>query len=75
MSMSGIAGQIKCPSIILGAEEDEYFGAGENVKSQPQLLTEAIGDKVKWVKMTTEDAATAHCHIRAAVRMNQILFD
>jgi dienelactone hydrolase len=75
MSMSGIASQIKCPSIILDAEGDEYFGAGENAKSQPELLAEAIGDGAKLVKMTTKDAAAAHCHIGAAVRMNQILFD
>jgi hypothetical protein len=59
MSMSGIASQIKCPVIVLDAEGDEYFGAGDKAKSQPQLLAEAIGDKAKWVKMTTKDAAFA----------------
>jgi len=75
MSMAGIAGKIKCPALILDAEGDEFFGGDQKNKSQPQLLAEAIGDKAKWVPLTTKDAAASHCHIGAAVRMNQILFD
>ena len=72
--LGGIAGKIKCPTLVFDAEGEKYF-VGAGGKSQPERLKEAIGENATIVKLTEDDAAAEHCHVGASVLMNQILFD
>jgi len=73
MTMEGVAGQIACPVLVCEAEEDHFFG-GEGL-SQPRRLANAIGPRATYVKFTAKEAASAHCHVGASVRLNQVVMN
>ncbi len=69
MTLKDIAGQITCPIWLGSAEDDQFF------KGQPEMVKEGVGERGTYVKPTVEDGASAHCHVGASVRMNQLIFD
>lgn len=69
MTLDGVADRIQCPVWVGDASEDEFF------RGQPQAVKDALGDKSTHVVLTMEDSAGHHCHVGAAVLMNQTVFD
>ncbi|KAI1610107.1 Alpha/Beta hydrolase protein [Exophiala viscosa] len=69
MTLEGISDRIQCPVWVGEAGEDEFF------RGQPEKVKDALGDRATLVKLGMEDAAGHHCHVGAAVLMNQVVFD
>jgi hypothetical protein len=69
MSMKGITADITCPVLVCEAEADHAFGG------QPQLLTDALGDRAIYRKLTSADAAHEHCHVGAGDFIAGIVMD
>lgn len=68
-TMAGIAEQITCPTLICDAEQDHFF------QNQPQRLYDALMCDKTLMRFTAEDAAEEHCHVGAALLLNQRVFD
>ncbi|KAH8804378.1 Alpha/Beta hydrolase protein [Xylogone sp. PMI_703] len=68
-----VAKQIRCPTLVMDAESDDFFADANNV-SQAQTLAGII-EKSTLIKLTSKEAGEAHCHVGAAVRLNQIVMD
>lgn len=69
MTLEGITDKVQCPVWVGLAQEDIFFGG------QPEKVKEALGEKATLATLTQEDAAGEHCHVGAAVFMNQQVFD
>ncbi|KAJ5752136.1 hypothetical protein N7520_009053 [Penicillium odoratum] len=69
MALKGVEGQIQCPVYIGDAADDHFF------RGQPAWVKENIGAKATLNTLTAADGAGHHCHVGAAVVMNQRLLD
>jgi dienelactone hydrolase len=69
MTLQGLEGQIQCPVYVGDAADDHFF------QGQPGLVKENIGAKATLDTLTAADGAGHHCHVGAAVIMNQRLLD
>ena len=67
--MKNIAGNIKCPTLILEAEKDDSF------PGQPMKLFNALTCPKKYILFTTEEGAEEHCQCGAPAISNQRIFD
>ena len=68
-TMKNIAGNIKCPTLVLEAEKDDSF------PGQPMKLFNALTCPKKYILYTTEEGAEEHCQCGAPAISNQRIFD
>ncbi|KAJ5126316.1 hypothetical protein N7448_005620 [Penicillium atrosanguineum] len=69
MTLEGLESQIQCPVYVGDAADDHFF------KGQPGWVKRNIGEKATLATLTAAEGAGHHCHIGAAVTMNQRLLD
>ena len=68
-SVKGIAQKIKCPTLVLEAENDDSF------PGQPKKVYDALTCPKKYILFTTEEGAEEHCQSGAPAISNQRIFD
>src|ERR687892_2705408 len=68
-SIKNIAQNIKCPTLILEAENDDSF------PGQPKKVYDALTCPKKYILFTTEEGAEEHCQSGAPAISNQRIFD
>jgi dienelactone hydrolase len=68
-TLKEVAGQIRCPTLVCEAENDQFF------RGQPEQIFDALSCEKTYARFTTEDAAEEHCHVGATRLMNQRVFD
>ena len=68
-SIKNIAQNIKCPTLILEAENDDSF------PGQPKKVYDALTCPKKYILFTTEEGAEEHCQCGAPAISNQRIFD
>lgn len=65
-----VAAKITTPTLVLDAENDQFF------KGQPERAAAAmVNAKTTLVTLHEADGAGEHCHMGAASRANQVMFD
>lgn len=69
MSMRGIAGQIRCPSLVLEAEGDLFF------KGQPRQIYDELKCDKDFYAFTPEDGAENHCQSGALAFKDEVVFN
>jgi len=68
-TMDGIAGQIRCPCLVLEAEGDMFF------VNQPQQIYDALQVPKKLFRFTSEDGAENHCQSGAEAYLHEVVFN
>jgi pimeloyl-ACP methyl ester carboxylesterase len=68
-SIKNVAQNIKCPTLVLEAEQDDSF------PGQPKRVFEALTCPKKHILFTAEEGAEEHCQCGAAALSNQRIFD
>ena len=68
-SIKNVAQNIKCPTLVLEAEQDDSF------PGQPKKVFEALTCPKKHILFTAEEGAEEHCQCGAAALSNQRIFD
>ncbi|MFJ4183744.1 alpha/beta hydrolase family protein [Kitasatospora sp. NPDC089509] len=68
-TLEGVAGLIECPTLILEAEDDQFF------HGQPQLVEAALTCPRTLVTLPEAEGAGEHCHMGAMARFQQVAFD
>ena len=68
-TMAGIANRITCPTLVLDAENDQFF------KGQPQRLLDELTCKKELISFREDEGAGEHCHEGALSRWHQRTFD
>jgi len=68
-TMVGIADRITCPTLVLDAENDQFF------KGQPQRLLDLLTCKKELILFREEEGAGEHCHEGAVLLFHQRTFD
>jgi pimeloyl-ACP methyl ester carboxylesterase len=68
-TLDGVAERIVCPTLILGAENDQFL------KGQPQLVEKALSAPATLVTLTEAEGAGEHCHVGALSRSHAVIFD
>ena len=68
-TMKNIAGNIKCPTLVLEAEN------GDSFPGQPEKLFDTLTCPKKYILFTTEESADEHCQCGAPALSNQRIFD
>jgi pimeloyl-ACP methyl ester carboxylesterase len=68
-TLTGVAQQITCPTLVCDAERDHFFAG------QPKKLYDALSCPKTYLLFTADDAAEEHCHAGAALLLNQRVFD
>lgn len=68
-TLEGIVHQIKTPTLVLDAIDDHFMGG------QPKELYDRLQCDKVLVVPSSEEGATAHCHMGASSRLNQVMFD
>lgn len=69
-TLVGIADRITAPTLIMEAENDQFF------KGQPQDVEKAlVNAPATLVTLTEAEGAGEHCHVGALGRMHQTMFD
>ncbi|GAA3047071.1 alpha/beta fold hydrolase [Kitasatospora albolonga] len=68
-TLDGVAGLIDCPTLVLDAEDDQFF------RGQPQRVADALTCPHELVTLREEDGAGEHCHMGAMARFQQVTFD
>ncbi|MFF4803331.1 alpha/beta hydrolase family protein [Streptomyces sp. NPDC001351] len=68
-TMAGIADRITCPTLVLDAENDQFF------KGQPPRLFEALTCQKALITFREDEGAGEHCHEGAALLFHQRTFD
>lgn len=69
-TLSGVADRITAPTLILDAENDQFF------RGQPQLVEKAlVNAPTTLVTLTDAEGAGEHCHMGAMSRAHQTIFD
>jgi pimeloyl-ACP methyl ester carboxylesterase len=69
-TLAGVADRINCPTLILDAENDQFF------HGQPQLVEKALATApTTLITLTEAEGAGEHCHMGAMARVHQVLFD
>ena len=69
MTMEGIAGQIKCPCLVMEAEGDMFL------RGQPQQIFDALQAPKQLVRFTSEDGAENHCQSGALAYKDEVVFN
>lgn len=69
MSIDGIAGQIRCPCLVLDSEGDQFF------KGQPKLVFDALSAPKTYFRFTSEDGAENHCQSGELSLKDEIVFN
>jgi len=67
--MDGIAGQIRCPCLVLEADGDMFF------RGQPQKLYDALQVPKQLIRFTAADGAENHCQSGALAYKDEVVFD
>ncbi|WP_134683651.1 alpha/beta hydrolase family protein [Brevibacillus migulae] len=68
-TLEGIAGKIKCPTLVCEAEEDHFFAG------QPEQLYKALTCPKTYMKFAAEEGAGEHCHFGALLQFNHRVFE
>ena len=68
-SMEGIASEITCPTLVLEAENDQFFAG------QPQLIYDAMTCEKKLITFREDEGGGEHCQAGAAALVHQRVFD
>jgi len=68
-TMAGIAGQIKCPCLVLEGERDIFFA------NQPQQIFDALRAPKTLFRFTSEDGAENHCQSGALSYLHEVVFN
>ncbi|MHC9292094.1 alpha/beta hydrolase family protein [Mycobacterium sp. LTG2003] len=69
-TIAGVADRITAPTLVLDAENDQFF------KGEPARAAAAmVNAKATLVTLHEADGAGEHCHMGAASRTNQVMFD
>ncbi|MGC1928215.1 MAG: alpha/beta hydrolase [Candidatus Nitrosopolaris sp.] len=68
-NLRGIAEKIRCPTLVMEAQEDESF------PGQPKMVYDALTCPKKYILFTKEEGAEDHCHLAALSLANQRIFD
>ena len=69
-NLKGISEKIKCPTLVMEAEQDENF------PGQPKMVYDSLRcNSKKYLKFTEEEGAEDHCHIAALSLANQRVLD
>ncbi len=69
-SLAGIADRITAPTLVLDAENDQFL------KGEPQRAAAAmVNAETTVVTLLESDGAGEHCHMGAASRAHQVIFD
>ncbi|MEV5943257.1 alpha/beta hydrolase [Streptomyces sp. NPDC051994] len=68
-TLDGVAHLIDCPTLILDAEDDQFF------RGQPQRVQAALTCPHTLVTLRESEGAGEHCHMGAMSRFHQIAFD
>ncbi|WP_405834078.1 alpha/beta hydrolase family protein [Streptomyces sp. NBC_01176] len=68
-TMAGIADRITCPTLVLDAENDQFF------KGQPQRLVDEMTCQKKLILFREDEGAGEHCHEGAISLFHQRTFD
>ncbi|MBY8883653.1 alpha/beta fold hydrolase [Streptomyces sp. PTM05] len=68
-TLEGVAQLIDCPTLILDAENDQFF------RGQPQRVANALTCPHTLVTLPEAEGAGEHCHMGAMFRFHQITFD
>ncbi len=68
-TLAGIAGDIRTPTLVLNAENDQFL------KGQPQAIYAQLQAPKKLVTFTEAEGAGEHCHMGAMSLAHQTIFD
>ncbi|WP_153815670.1 alpha/beta fold hydrolase [Streptomyces sp. SUK 48] len=68
-TLDGVAELIACPTLILDAENDQFF------RGQPQRVQAALTCPHTLITLPEAEGAGEHCHMGAMSRFQQITFD
>ncbi|MEU6216717.1 alpha/beta fold hydrolase [Streptomyces sp. NPDC047022] len=68
-TLDGIAQLIDCPTLILDAENDQFF------HGQPQRVQQALTCPHTLITLPEAEGAGEHCHMGAMSRFHQVTFD
>jgi pimeloyl-ACP methyl ester carboxylesterase len=68
-TLEGIIDKIKCPTLVMEAEHDVFL------KGQAALVNAGLKCPKKWVTLTEDQGAAAHCHMGAMRLAHQTMFD
>lgn len=68
-TMAGIADRITCPTLVLDAENDQFF------KGQPQRLFDELTCQKELISFRENEGAGEHCHEGAMFLFHQRTFD
>ncbi|MCM2424912.1 alpha/beta hydrolase family protein [Streptomyces sp. RKAG337] len=68
-TLDGVAHLIDCPTLILDAENDQFF------RGQPQRVAAALTCPYTLITLPEAEGAGEHCHMGAMSRFQQITFD
>jgi pimeloyl-ACP methyl ester carboxylesterase len=68
-TMAGIADRITCPTLVLEAENDQFF------KGQPQRLFNALTCSKQMITFREDEGGGEHCHEGALSLFHQRTFD
>ena len=68
-TMAGIAGRITCPTLVLDAENDQFF------KGQPQRLLDELTCQKELISFREDEGGGEHCHEGAILLFHQRTFD
>ncbi len=69
-TIADVADRITAPALVLDAENDQFF------KGEPARAADAmVNSKTTLVTLYEADGAGEHCHMGAAARANQVMFD
>ncbi|HSZ41288.1 MAG TPA: alpha/beta fold hydrolase [Trebonia sp.] len=68
-TMAGIADRITCPTLVLDAENDQFF------KGQPRRLFDALTCQKELILFREDEGAGEHCHEGALAVWHQRAFD
>lgn len=68
-TLDGIIEQIKCPTLVLEAEEDMFFA------DQPQKVYDGLKSAKTLFRFTREDGAENHCQSGAFAYLHEVVFN
>jgi pimeloyl-ACP methyl ester carboxylesterase len=68
-SLAGVAGRITCPTLVLEAQDDQFFAG------QATRLRDALSAPTTYHLFTQASGAGEHCHSGAMTEFHRVLFD
>ncbi len=68
-TLDGLAGNISCPTLVLDAENDQFFAG------QAEALRDALTAPVTYHRFAEADGAGEHCQDGAMSTLHQVVFD